>query len=106
MLYCVSYHFLQCPPCRAFTPKLAKFYESLKAAGKEIEIIFVSGDNSEDEFEEYLSEMPWVAVPYGENSRREKLNSVYEVSGMYIYIHLSQYMYRQIEYLLFVINVL
>ncbi|RLG30214.1 hypothetical protein DRO03_05040 [Methanosarcinales archaeon] len=33
-----------CPPCRAFTPNLVKFYNSLKKADKPFEIIFVSSD--------------------------------------------------------------
>merc|ERR1711998_484877 len=31
-----------CPPCRGFTPKLAETYNTLKAAGKNFEIVFVS----------------------------------------------------------------
>ena len=31
-----------CPPCRGFTPKLCEKYLQLKAAGKKVEMIFVS----------------------------------------------------------------
>ena len=68
----------QCPPCRGFTPKLAEFYEKMKG---NFEIIFVSGDSSESQFEEYLGEMPWVAVPYNEEDTRDKLNEIFEVQG-------------------------
>merc|ERR1711912_135527 len=45
-----------CPPCRAFTPTLADKY---KAKTKNAEIVFVSGDKSDDSFQEYYKEMPW-----------------------------------------------
>ena len=62
-----------CPPCRNFTPKLAEFYKKIKdtANGNSFEIIFVSSDKSEDEFKEYLSEMPWLAMPF--ERRNEKV---------------------------------
>eukprot|EP00959_Pyramimonas_sp_CCMP1952_P226731 4740719-Pyramimonas_sp.AAC.1 len=36
-----------CGPCRGFTPELIKTYNTLKAAGKPFEIVFVSSDNDE-----------------------------------------------------------
>ena len=33
-----------CPPCRAFTPVLSKFYQVANKANKQIEIIFISFD--------------------------------------------------------------
>ena len=35
-----------CPPCRGFTPRLAKEYERMKGEGKKIEIVFISSDRS------------------------------------------------------------
>ena len=49
-------------------------------AGKKFEVIFVSSDNSKDEFEAYLSEMPWYAIPY-DDKRKDKLDKIFEVSG-------------------------
>jgi len=51
-----------CPPCRNYTPTLAKKYEELQEAG--LTILFVSSDQSEKAFEEYFAEMPWGAVPF------------------------------------------
>lgn len=51
-----------CPPCRSYTPQLAKKYEELQKAG--LTILFVSSDQSEEAFEEYFAEMPWGAVPF------------------------------------------
>lgn len=53
-----------CVPCKEFTPKLIKFYEEVNKDSKVLEIIFVSGDNEEEEFEEYYGQMPWLALPF------------------------------------------
>lgn len=39
-----------CPPCRRFTPELAASYNKLKAAGKNVEVVFVSSDRDEAGF--------------------------------------------------------
>ena len=55
-----------CPPCRAFTPKLADWYNKVKSGenGEKFEIAFVSSDRDEKSFNEYFAEMPWHAVSY------------------------------------------
>ena len=61
-----------CPPCRSFTPKLAKFYNSVKQsqAGNQFELIFVSSDRTDGDFSTYLAEMPWYALPYAKRSEK------------------------------------
>ena len=39
-----------CPPCKEFTPMLADLYEELNEDKKVIEIIFFSGDKTDEEF--------------------------------------------------------
>lgn len=46
-----------CPPCRAFTPQLAKKYKEIQASGKAFEIIFISSDSDEHAAAEYFSEV-------------------------------------------------
>jgi nucleoredoxin len=70
-----------CGPCRGFTPKLVETYKAARAAGKNWEIIFVSADNEESEFEEYYGEMPWLALPH-EDPRTGPLNTLFEVEGI------------------------
>lgn len=70
----------QCPPCRSFTPRLVDFYNKMKAAGKNFEIIFSSGDRNEDSFKEYFGTMPWLALPFGD-PRTKQLSSIFKVSG-------------------------
>lgn len=58
-----------CPPCRAFTPDLVKFYKKQKAKDAALELVFISSDRTEDAMAEYMNEydMPWPAFNLGEN---------------------------------------
>jgi len=71
-----------CPPCREFTPKFAQIYEKLKAQGKEFEVVYVSSDKSEETYNEYLSEMPWLAIPYADQRKRSKLQVALGVGAL------------------------
>ena len=71
-----------CPPCRGFTPELAKAYATYKAAGKNLEIVFASSDRDEKAFGEYFAEMPWLALPFSERDRKEKLSSKFKGRGI------------------------
>ena len=74
-----------CGPCRQFTPKLAAMYERLRAEGKDFELIFVSSDRSEGEFETYTSEsMPsdFLVVPFADADRRRALAEHFGVRGI------------------------
>mmetsp|Transcript_125879 Transcript_125879/g.317356 ORF Transcript_125879/g.317356 Transcript_125879/m.317356 type:complete len:337 (+) Transcript_125879:80-1090(+) len=69
-----------CPPCRGFTPKLAKSYaEHLQ--GKGLEIVFVSSDDDAKSFEEYYGSMPWLAIPF-QDAGKKKLKDKFEVEGI------------------------
>lgn len=72
-----------CPPCRAFTPKMAKSYaEHLREKG--LEIVFVSKDDDEPSFAEYYSStMPWLALPYSQSRCLcEKLEKQFQVESI------------------------
>jgi nucleoredoxin len=71
-----------CPPCRGFTPKLAAFYNEVNASGNQIEVVFVSCDNSPPEFQGYYNEMPWLAVPFENQALKSQLGTQYSVSGI------------------------
>ena len=56
-----------CPPCRNFTPVLAEFYHSVKRdAPHDIEIIYLSFDQSLEQYRNYLQSMPWKTIPLGD----------------------------------------
>ena len=48
---------------------------------KQIEIIFISHDEDEDEFQEYYNEMPWAAVPYDFDGR-EDISASFNIAGI------------------------
>lgn len=55
-----------CPGCQVFTPILSKAYTAAKAAGKNIEIVFVSSDVDAAAQIKYMDEHhgDWLRVPY------------------------------------------
>jgi len=71
-----------CPPCRGFTPVLKKFYDEC-AKEKGVEIIFVSGDQSEKEMFSYMKEShgDWYTLEH-ECEASEKLNEIFKVRGI------------------------
>lgn len=71
-----------CPPCRGFTPVLGKKYEALKAAGKKLEIVFVSSDKDAESFASYHGSMPWLALPFALRDEKAELSSKFGVSGI------------------------
>jgi nucleoredoxin len=71
-----------CPPCRGFTPTLCDKYTALKAAGKNVEMVFVSSDQDEDAFSEYFGTMPFLALPFSKRDLKGELSSKFGVSGI------------------------
>ena len=53
-----------CPPCKMFTPNLVTIYNQINQGQKQLEIIFVSADQEEEEFLGYYSAMPWLAAVF------------------------------------------
>ena len=60
-----------CPPCRGFTPVLNAFYEEANEDDKQVEIVFVSLDQSQAQFDEYWGEMSFMAIPWNKNKIQE-----------------------------------
>jgi nucleoredoxin len=71
-----------CPPCKAFTPMLALFYSDANASEHQLEVVFVSFDRSEEQFNEYYGTMPWLALPYSERQRAQELGNRFGVQGI------------------------
>eukprot|EP01061_Rhynchopus_euleeides_P013829 TRINITY_DN24013_c0_g1_i2.p1 TRINITY_DN24013_c0_g1~~TRINITY_DN24013_c0_g1_i2.p1 ORF type:complete len:290 (+),score=104.82 TRINITY_DN24013_c0_g1_i2:81-872(+) len=57
-----------CPPCRQFTPMLANFHIN-ESRDKSFEVVFISNDKSESQFDDYFESMPWTAVPFDSHFR-------------------------------------
>ncbi|KAL7149111.1 hypothetical protein ABFS83_05G017500 [Erythranthe nasuta] len=64
--------------CRCFLPTLTKAYEEINKNNKRLEVIFISSGTDQKAFEEYFSEMPWLALPFGDK-RKESLSSWFKV---------------------------
>lgn len=43
-----------CPPCRAFTPILSKFYDDASKTNPEFELIFISADRTASDMQKYM----------------------------------------------------
>lgn len=71
-----------CGPCRNFTPQLAKLYKECKSKGKSFEIVFVSSDRTQSNFDEYFAEMPWISLDFKERELKNELNKIYDVDGI------------------------
>jgi len=69
-----------CPPCRRFTPILIELYKKLKTKHN-VELIFCSLDRSENEYKEYVSDMPWVCMPF-DAPESKVLAKKYKASGI------------------------
>ena len=70
-----------CPPCRMFTPLFADIYNEVNSSEKILEVIFCSGDKTQEEYDEYYGEMPWLALPKGD-ARLGPIAKKYEVRGV------------------------
>ena len=72
-----------CPPCRAFTPKLVDFYNKTKPTHPELEIVFVSSDQSDEDMKKYMQEakMPWPAIRFSKIESQKKI-AAYAGSGI------------------------
>ena len=57
--------------CKVFTPLLVKFYKK-HSKTKKFEIIYISSDESEDEFKKSVSGMPWLALSFEQRNIKVK----------------------------------
>lgn len=72
----------RCPPCRRFTPELVKFYNTLKTTNGNFEIVFVSSDKDQKQFDEYYAEMPWLSLPFDNRDKKAELSRKYGIQGI------------------------
>ena len=68
-----------CSHCRTFTPQLSQFYSIVNQLypNKPLEIIFVSLDGSQREFNDYYNKMLWTAIPHDQSAHVLKLFNGY-----------------------------
>jgi len=64
-----------------FTPELVQVYENAKAAGKYVEVVYVSWDKKRAHFDEMMAGMPWYALPWNDNQIKH-LNAKYKITNI------------------------
>ena len=69
-----------CPPCRGFTPQLAKWYSA--GLKDKLEVVFVSSDKDQGAFDGYFGEQPWLALPFEDRKAKAALSKRFKVQGI------------------------
>ncbi|KAM0943798.1 putative protein-disulfide reductase [Dioscorea sansibarensis] len=75
------YFSANCSPCAKFTSRLVSIYDSLKEKNKKFEIVFVSMDKDLEGFLQCFNGMPWLALPYDNESSKE-LSRYFDIKGI------------------------
>jgi nucleoredoxin len=78
-----------CPPCRAFTPILVEFYNDVNYPEKRMEVIQVSSDKDQEQFNEYFGPLPWLAIPFND-PRLKNLKTQFNIKGIPVLILLNR----------------
>ena len=76
---------LWCPPCVGFNPLMLDFYKKANSDKLNIEIIFCSLDEDEDDFNQYLQKLPFPAIDYSD-PKLEDLTSAFEIETIPVLI--------------------
>ena len=53
-----------CPPCKMMLQNLKNFYTDVNLEERQFEIVLVSSDDAEDDFNQHYSTMPWMSLKY------------------------------------------
>jgi len=77
-----SAHTQWCPPCRGFTPGLAKRYTELKESGEAFELIYVSCDRDQASFDSYFASMSFAGLSFADKTANRALCEACDVSGI------------------------
>ena len=78
-------------PCKNAAPHVLKLYRKLNKYSKVIEIVFISCDRNEEQFNENVLDMPWCYIPFREQGTREIITRHYEVSGIPMMILINKW---------------
>ena len=62
---------LWCPPCKMFNPKIINVYKEINEKAKKLELIYISGDQSEEDYNECIKSQPFLAIQYDEDAAQQ-----------------------------------
>lgn len=74
-----------CPPCRKLTPLLEEFYKELRIENcdtSQFEIVFISSDRSQEQFDDYYAEMPWAHLALDDVDEKMRLSRLYSIATL------------------------
>lgn len=88
-----------CPPCQRLTPLLSSFYTDLNntlsreygycetkgddfSRNSSFEMVYVSRDKTQQEYDTYRSKMPWSAISFSDVDLRAALLKTFQVTGI------------------------
>ena len=74
-----------CGPCKAFTPVLSQFYNTVNRNGKKIEIVTIPADSNESAARQYQASMPWISAEFKDKSRIQKFHGVTGIPKLMIF---------------------
>ena len=72
---------LWCPPCVGFHSLMMDFYKKANNDKKNIEIIFCSLDEDEEDFHQYLKKLPFPSIDYTD-PKLEDLTTAFEIEAI------------------------
>ena len=81
---------LWCPPCVGFNPLMLDFYKKANSDKLNIEIIFCSLDEDEEDFKQYLKKLPFPAIDYSD-TKLEDLTTAFEIETIPVLIVFDKY---------------
>lgn len=62
---------------RGLTAQLIEYYNQLKNQGKVFEVVFISWDYDNEQFNRHFEEMPWLALPHSERDVKMAIDAVF-----------------------------
>uniref|UniRef100_A0A3Q3WUA3 Thioredoxin-like fold domain-containing protein n=1 Tax=Mola mola TaxID=94237 RepID=A0A3Q3WUA3_MOLML len=63
-------------PCKQFHGSLCEFYSRFKKTSEhkdKLEIVFISSDQDQKHWQDFLQEMPWLALPFKDRHKKVRL---------------------------------
>merc|ERR1711988_1656670 len=65
-----------CPPCRGFTPTLNEAYKNAVAAGKSVQVVFMSCDQDQASYDAYYGKMDFARLDFSEKAKNQELAKI------------------------------
>uniref|UniRef100_A0A8C1SQZ0 Thioredoxin-like fold domain-containing protein n=1 Tax=Cyprinus carpio TaxID=7962 RepID=A0A8C1SQZ0_CYPCA len=72
-------------PCKQFNASLCEFYSKFKKSSDhkdKLEIVFISSDQDQKQWQDFLQEMQWPALPFKDRHKKMKLWNKYKVTSI------------------------